>query len=181
MVSGTCAPSYSYVSPVTFSTYRSATSGPRLVNPQAMRSLWPMITPGSPEKLKPATSNGHCASTTAQCRPTWYQTEGITTPRCGSLASSGFPVAVWAPETTQEFDPMSSPAGPIRVGRASRLEATCSSRFLYWAVGTAASAAVASASPAAAEADAAEPPGAASGVTVVGEPPPSDVIVGCAL
>ena len=35
------------------------TSGPRLVKPQAMSALWPITTPGTPENVKPATSNGH--------------------------------------------------------------------------------------------------------------------------
>ena len=36
------------------------TSGSRLVKPQEIALLWPITTPGRPEKLKPDTSNGHC-------------------------------------------------------------------------------------------------------------------------
>ena len=39
-----------------FSMYRSCTSGARLVTPQAMRSLCPTITPGTPAKEYPVTS-----------------------------------------------------------------------------------------------------------------------------
>src|SRR3954452_18660328 len=74
-----------------------------------MALLWPMTTPGRPEKLKPETSNGHVLPTLLQCSPTCVQIPGMVAPRCGSLASSGLPVVVWSPETTQEFDPTPSP------------------------------------------------------------------------
>ena len=41
-----------------------------------------------------------------------YQVEGTRVPRCGSLASSGFPEAVRVPSTTQLFDPSDSVAPP---------------------------------------------------------------------
>ena len=85
------------------------TSGPRLVKPQAMSALWPMITPGTPENVKPATSSGQRWSTVVQCSPICIHTPGMLTPRCGSLASSGAPVVVWSPSTTQLLLPSPSP------------------------------------------------------------------------
>src|ERR1700690_3497864 len=84
---------------------RSSTSGPRLVAPQAIRSLWPRITSGSPGKLTPVTSNGQAALTTWQWRPFMIQTEGMLIPRWGSLASRALPSALLAPDTTQLFEP----------------------------------------------------------------------------
>ena len=55
------------------------------------------------------TSNGQSAVTVRQCRPTWCQMPGTETPRCGSLASSGFPVVVRLGPTTQELEPIPSP------------------------------------------------------------------------
>ena len=95
------------------------TSGPRLVIPQAMRWVWPMITPGTPANVKPAMSNGQAAESDRQCRPIWYQMPGRLGARCGSLASSGLPVAVSAPETTHEFDPTPSSPPPASRGTAS--------------------------------------------------------------
>lgn len=54
-----------------------------------------------------------------QCRPIWYQTEGSEADRWGSLASSGLPVMVWLPETTQELEPMPLPLTPTAVGTLS--------------------------------------------------------------
>ena len=51
------SPWYSYwlgFSGFTRSMNRSCTSGPRLVTPQAMWALWPIITPGAPGNEKPA-------------------------------------------------------------------------------------------------------------------------------
>ncbi len=79
------------------------------MNPHAIRALWPMTTPGIPAKEKPVTSNGQSAVTVRQCRPTWCQMPGTETPRCGSLASSGFPVVVRLGPTTQELEPIPSP------------------------------------------------------------------------
>ncbi len=95
--------------PLNFSRYRSITSGSRLVKPQEIALLWPITTPGRPEKLNPDTSNGHVVPTLLQCRPTWVQMPGMVAPRCGSLASSGLPVVVCSPETTHEFEPIPSP------------------------------------------------------------------------
>ncbi len=95
------------------------TSAPRLVKPQEMSWLWPIITPGMPEKVKPATSNGQASLTFLQCRPIWYQIEGNCGARCGSLASSGLPVVVYSPETTQELEPMPLPLGPNSAGISS--------------------------------------------------------------
>ncbi len=43
--------------------------------------------------------------TCQQCRCASYHRFGIWWPRCISFDSSGFPVTVCAPETTQSFDP----------------------------------------------------------------------------
>jgi hypothetical protein len=91
-----------------------------------MALLWPITTPGSPAKLKPDTSNGHCGPSWLQCRPTWLQMPGMVAPRCGSLASSGLPVVVCAPDTTHEFEPMPSPR-PSSSGSAAAAFATPSS------------------------------------------------------
>ncbi|GAA3098581.1 hypothetical protein GCM10020254_49970 [Streptomyces goshikiensis] len=83
-----------------------------------------MTTPGMPEKVKPATSYWHFSETARQCRPIWYQTEGSCGERCGSFARSGFPVVVYLPETTQEFEPMPLPLGPRIAGILSRVLAS---------------------------------------------------------
>jgi hypothetical protein len=74
-----------------------------------------MITPGTPEKEKPVTSYAHSSVTFRQCSPTWYQTDGIDADRCGSLASSGLPLAVCSPATTHELEPRPSRSAPPRV------------------------------------------------------------------
>src|SRR5215471_5924724 len=100
-VSGFCHPPGVSYSPAAlkFSTNRSCTAGFRLVNPQAMRWLCPTTTRGIPGKVNPSTSNS----------PEWscnsYHTAGMRCGRCISFESSGFPVVVCAPETTQLFDP----------------------------------------------------------------------------
>ena len=101
------------------------TSVVRLVKPHAMRSLWPMMTPGTPEKPNPATSNGHSVEITRHFRPIWCHTLGSDAPRCGSFASSGSPLSVSAPETTQEFEPIPSPTSPTRALTASMTPSTC--------------------------------------------------------
>src|SRR5262245_58497627 len=68
-----------------------------------------MTTPGRPENVYPATSNGQPGVTRRQCRPIWYQTPGMDVVWCGSLASSGLPLTVSAPETTHAFDPTPAP------------------------------------------------------------------------
>ena len=55
------------------------TSGPRFVKPQAICWLWPITTPGRPEKVKPETSKGQSSDSVVQCRPIWYQMPGIET------------------------------------------------------------------------------------------------------
>src|SRR3954468_3630118 len=87
--------------------------------PQAIRFVWPMTTPGTPANVKPATSNGHACDGVWQCRPIWYQMPGMLRARCGSLASSGLPVEVSRPDTTQELEPTPSAPPPRRFGTAS--------------------------------------------------------------
>ncbi len=114
------------------------TSAPRLVKPQATSLLWPITTPGMPAKVKPETSNWQAGEAVRQCRPIWYQTEGRPGPRCGSLASSGLPVVVWFPATTQELEPMPWPGRPSSCGIPSiRSVRPCSSALVVaapWAV-----------------------------------------------
>src|SRR6185369_4869121 len=63
--------------------------------------------------VTPTTSHGQLSDTTRQCRPFMIQTDGIPKPRCGSLASSGLPLSVFEPATTQLFEPTPwSPARP---------------------------------------------------------------------
>jgi hypothetical protein len=88
-----------------------------------MSVLWPMITPGTPEKVNPATSSGHAADTVRQCSPICTQIPGRLIPRWGSLASSGAPVAEWSASTTQELLPMPAPR-PSRRGSRARPSAT---------------------------------------------------------
>src|SRR3954462_3982464 len=138
-----------------------------------MRSLCPITTPGSPEKLNPATLKGHSGVTVLQWSPTWYQTDGMAAPRCGSLARSGLPLAVSDPETTHEFDPMSFPAGPSRVGRDFNDDANPVSAAVY-------SDGVRGLSDAVGLAGETSPvEGSASGVVAAGFPAPCAVIVGC--
>src|SRR5262245_40119119 len=84
-----------------------------------MRELWPITTPGTPEKVKPATLYSH-----SQCRPIWYQMPGMVGLRCGSLASSRLPVAVLHPAMTQELHPIPGAPSPIRLGSLARSAAT---------------------------------------------------------
>src|SRR5947209_6256860 len=87
--------------------------------PHAIRLVWPMTTPGTPAKVKPATSNGQAGDSVWQCRPIWYQMPGRLGARCGSLASNGLPVEVRLPDTTQELEPTPSAPPPSRFGTAS--------------------------------------------------------------
>src|SRR5699024_11720683 len=57
-----------------------------------------------------STTKGQSGPTSRQCRPCWYQMPGAEGARWGSLARIGLPEAVCSPETTQELDPMPSPA-----------------------------------------------------------------------
>ncbi len=73
-----------------------------------------MITPGTPEKVKPSTLYPQL-----QCNPIWYQMPGIDGDRCGSLASNGFPVVVSDPEMTNELEPSPGRFEPDRPGRSA--------------------------------------------------------------
>ncbi len=68
---------------------------PVLVSPHASRALWPMITNGVEGRVTPVTSSP--AATTCAS----YQIDGISTARCGSLASNGRPVALRVGAMTQ--------------------------------------------------------------------------------
>src|SRR5262245_65667256 len=81
-----------------------------------MKRLRPSATAGAPGSVAPMTSKSgadRCAR---------YQVEGTRVPRCGSLASSGFPEAVSVPSTTQLFEPSASVLPPRR--RKSRASGT---------------------------------------------------------
>ncbi len=93
------------------SRYRSCTSGSTLVRPQAMRALWPMMTPGTPGSVAPDTERPGAS------RRARYQTEGVRSPRCGSFARRGLPDFVRDPPTTQELLPISSPLNPRAASR----------------------------------------------------------------
>ena len=67
---------------------RSWQSAKELVNPQATRLLWPMITNGMPGMVTPVDSKSSPAWTWAA-----YQIDGIPGTRCGSLQRIGRPVA----------------------------------------------------------------------------------------
>src|SRR4051812_16127598 len=95
-----------------------------LVNPQAMRWLWPTTTYGTPGMVKPATSNAAPVFAVAMVRWASYQTFGMRCTRCMSLESSGFPDVVCAPETTQLFEPVEgSSSGPGTSSGAGEKEA----------------------------------------------------------
>src|ERR1039457_4181298 len=83
------------------STKSSSTVGPTFVNPQPMRWLWPTTTKGTPGSVTPATSKSPL------CVLRWASNQrfGISWSRCISFESSGFPVVVCCPETTQLFEP----------------------------------------------------------------------------
>src|SRR3954468_10945778 len=97
-------------------------SGPVLVADQALRSLRPSKTPGTPGTVAPI------AFSPGACRCAKYQMPGALRPRCGSLARSGLPLFVCAPDTTQLFEPPAgaaltpgtggAPAPPDNAGRA---------------------------------------------------------------
>src|SRR5689334_20390012 len=78
---------------------KSCTSGLRFVNPQAMRWLCPTLMKGRPGREKPSTLKSPEWSCTS------YHTPGTRCGKCISLASSGLPETVCAPEITQLFDP----------------------------------------------------------------------------
>src|SRR5205807_6986770 len=90
------------------SRYRSSTSAATFVAPHAMYLLRPMATAGTPGSVAPITSK----SPADMCAR--YHVDGARVPRCGSLASSGLPLAVSVPSTTQLFEPSASDAAPPR-------------------------------------------------------------------
>ncbi len=77
---------------------RSWQSAKELVNPQATRLLWPMMTNGIPGIVTPVDSKSSPALTCAA-----YQIDGIPGTRCGSLQRMGRPVDVRSPDTTHEL------------------------------------------------------------------------------
>ena len=98
-----------------------ATSAATLVSPQAMKRLRPIATAGVPGSVAPMTSK----SPADRCAR--YQSDGICAPRCGSLASSGLPLAVIVPSTTQLFDPSASPVPRQKASDANGLDARLTS------------------------------------------------------
>ena len=102
------------------------TSGPRLVKPQAMSALWPMITPGTPEKVKPEVSRVQSALTSRQCRPICIQMPGWLMPEVRVVGQQRLPVALCSPSTTHELLPMPRPL-PTRSGIAATVSCTRSS------------------------------------------------------
>ena len=96
---------------------------PVLVSPHATLALWPMITNGADGRVTPLTSSPPATTCTS------YQIDGISTARCGSLASSGRPVALRVGATTQLLlpparAPTSSQARPAGNGGSSTRAAT---------------------------------------------------------
>ena len=67
--------------------------------PQAMRWLWPTITPGTPGSATPETSRP------GAWRCVMYQMPGSEYSRCMSFESSGLPEAVWLPAMAQALEP----------------------------------------------------------------------------
>ena len=111
---GTHSPLTSYssgLSGFTLSMKRSCVSTAWLVTPHAMRSLWPITTPGTPAKLKPTNWKSHSA---VQWSPMGVQIDGIWMGRCGSLARIGMPDSVRPPPMTQLFEPIPSNPPPVR-------------------------------------------------------------------
>ena len=100
---------------------RSIASGPSLVTPQAILSLWPITTPGAPAKLKPPTRKGHSGDTGSHQSETSYQIEGNWIPRWGSSARSGEPDAVRVPATTQLFEPIPGSGAPMAAAASPAL------------------------------------------------------------
>src|SRR5262249_29128544 len=80
-----------------------------LVQPQATRSVRPNITAGMPTYAMPA------ALIDPPHRCTSYQHETASKAMCGSLASSGLPVAVVVPLATQLLLPVAPSGSPAAV------------------------------------------------------------------
>src|SRR6185503_9159938 len=79
-----------------------------MVRPHATRSLCPTATPTKGGSLAPITF--HPGATRCEM----YLSDGFVTVRCGSLATTGLPVAASRPLTTQLLEPglvISSPGG----------------------------------------------------------------------
>ena len=76
-------------------------SAPVSVKVQAMWRLWPRTTKGTPGALAPASVVCGVSIWTR------YQSEGESSPRWGSPASSGAPVALHFPETAHSFEAVS--------------------------------------------------------------------------
>ena len=98
----------------------SCTSGPVLVKPHASVSLRPSTTSGTPASVAPTTLIV-AAPGRSSARWARYQVEGAVSRKCGSLASSGLPERVRAPETTQLLE---APP-PIRSSTGSRAACFC--------------------------------------------------------
>jgi hypothetical protein len=90
------------------SRYRSCTSGPVLVNPQATPAVRPSTTEGVPGKVAPITSSAFWPLAAGAFSRAKYQIAGAPSARCGSLASSGLPLCVCVPDTTQSLEPTPS-------------------------------------------------------------------------
>ena len=94
--------------------------------PHAIRSLWPISTPGTPGSVTPATFRP------GACNCTAYHVAGIVNSRCGSLASMALPLFVRFPLTAQAFEPgVISP--PLRMGNSRSTRSgspSCSIRHL---------------------------------------------------
>ena len=92
-----------------------------------------MTTPGSPENVKPATSNGHSLPTVVQCRPIWYQMPGTDDAR-GAGRWPGSACRSWSGRRRppRSCEPMPSPPSPApsRASAASRAASrpTCAQR-----------------------------------------------------
>src|SRR4051812_46584396 len=71
-----------------------------------MKRLRPSATAGAPGSVAPIISKSP-PDTCAR-----YHVDGNRALRCGSLASSGLPLAVMVPSTTQLFEPSPSVAAP---------------------------------------------------------------------
>ncbi|MCY1365540.1 hypothetical protein D9M69_523890 [compost metagenome] len=79
-----------------------------LVNPQATWSVRPSTTKGVPGSVAPITFMPLMPPASGACRCAKYQMAGALRPRCGSLASSGWPVSLREPATTQLLEPLPS-------------------------------------------------------------------------
>ncbi len=95
------------------SRYRSCTSGPVLVKPQATLLVRPSTTNGRPGSVAPITSSAGTllpsgARDAGACSRAKYQMAGALRPRCGSFANSGLPLVLCEPATTQLLLPLPS-------------------------------------------------------------------------